>query len=105
MPTVFQVEKSSVVVTPERTFSPVSTPVPARPVVTPEKAIPSPNPVITTPTPVVIADLQAIQHKIPQELASNNIKTPAAANVTVGKIKLMLSTWDVSTFLQSVDET
>jgi len=105
MPPVFQAEKSSVVVTPERTFSPVSTPVPARPVVTPEKAIPSPNPVITTPTPVVIADLQAIQHKIPQELASNNIKTPAVANVTVGNIKLMLSTWEVAAFLKGGDET
>src|SRR5260370_3516 len=105
MPPVFQAEKSSVVVTPERTFSPVSTPVPARPVVTPEKAIPSPNPVITTPTPVVIADLQAIQHKIPQELASNNIKTPAVANVTVGNIKLMLSTSEVAAFLKGGDET
>ncbi|HTD21768.1 MAG TPA: hypothetical protein VK738_03890 [Terriglobales bacterium] len=105
MPPVFQAERSSVVVTPEKTFSPVIAPVPARPVVTPEKAIPSPNPVITTPTPVVIADLQAIQHKIPQELASNNIKTPAVASVTVGNIKLMLSTWEVAAFLKGGDET
>ncbi len=53
----------------------------------------------------MIADLQAIQHKIPQELASNNIKTPAVANVTVGNIKLMLSTWEVAAFLKGGDET
>lgn len=111
MPRLFQAqaEKSTVVVTPERTFSPVTTPtptpVPARPVVTPEKNIPAPTPIITTPTAVVAADLQAIQQKIPEELANNNVKTPTVVSVTVGNIKLMLSTWEVAAFLKGGDET
>lgn len=74
---------------------------------TPDKPIPAPTPipVITTPTPIAIADLQAIQQKVPQELASSGTKGGSAATVTLGNLKLALSTWEVNAFLKRGDET
>ncbi len=98
-------EKSSVVSVPEKTDKPVAAP--QRTVFTPERPIPAPTPtpIITTPTPIALADLQAIQQQIPKELAAGNIKTGTVANVTVGNMKIMLSSWEVTAYLKGGDET
>ena len=77
-----------------------------RPATTPDRPIPAPTPIpiVTTPTPIAIADLQAIQQQIPVELANSNVKTPAVAGVTIGNLKLMLSSWEVAAYLKGGDE-
>jgi len=86
---------------PEKTIPP------GRPVLTPERPIPAPTPVplVTTPTPIAVADLQAIQQRIPAELANNNVKTPAVSSVTIGNLKIVLATWEVAAYLKGGDET
>lgn len=109
IPPVRPPEKPSVVSVPERISSPAEKPAAAvaRPALTPERPIPAPTPipVVTTPTPIAIADLQAIQHQIPVELANNNVKAPAVSSVTLGNLKIMLSTWEVAAYLKGGDET
>lgn len=102
-----QAEKSKVVTVPETPVSTTEKPAASvgKPVFTPDKPIPAPTPVITTPTPIAIADLQAIQRKIPQELAGNGIKAGSATSITLGNLKLALSTWEVNAFLKGGDET
>ncbi|HZS29606.1 MAG TPA: hypothetical protein VFB76_20440 [Candidatus Angelobacter sp.] len=98
-------EKSSVVSVPEKTEKPAA--MPLRTAFTPERPIPAPTPtpIVTTPTPIAIADLQAIQQQIPKELADGNVKPGTVANVTVGNMKIMLSSWEVTAYLKGGDET
>lgn len=103
-----QAEKSTVLKVPETRVPSAEKPAALqKPVLTPERPIPAPTPipVITTPTPIAIADLQAIQQKIPQELAGNGIKAGSMASITLGNLKLALSTWEVNAFLKGGDET
>jgi hypothetical protein len=118
MPTAAPPQRSTVVSVPEKisplpekTAAPVVTPEkvipPGRPVLTPDRPIPAPTPVplVTTPTPIAVADLQAIQQRIPAELANNNVKTPAVSSVTIGNLKIVLATWEVAAYLKGGDET
>jgi hypothetical protein len=119
MPAVLPPQKSAVVSVPERIVPPpaektiASTVVPEkvipspRPALTPERPLPAPTPVplVTTPTPVAVADLQAIQQRVPVELANNNIKTPAVASVTIENLKIVLASWEVAAYLKGGDET
>jgi len=102
IPPVLPPERPAVVFTPaEKQVAPV-----VRPAATPDRPIPAPTPVpvVTTPTPIAIADLQAIQQQIPVELANNGIKSPAVTSVTIGNLKLMLSSWEVAAYLKGGDE-
>ena len=51
------------------------------------------------------ADLQGTLEHIAEELRKLNIKEAAVANVVLGGVKLMLSTWEVGAFVKGGDET
>jgi hypothetical protein len=51
------------------------------------------------------ADLQNTLEHIAEELRKLNIKEAAVANVVLGGVKLMLSTWEVGAFVKGGDET
>jgi hypothetical protein len=118
MPPVLPPQKPAVVSVPEKisppsekTAAPVLTPeraIPSpKPAMTPDRPIPAPTPIplVTTPTPIAVADLQAIQQRIPAELANNNIKTAAVASVTIENLKIVLASWEVAAYLKGGDET
>ena len=94
----------------------------AQPRVTPPKA-PAPelvstlqaSPKTTTPAggtpaqsaiaPAIAAEMQAAVDRINQELTKHRVKAGSIANIPLGGVKLMLSSWEVGAFLKNADET
>ena len=68
---------------------------------TPAGGTPAPSAI----APAIAAEMQAAVDQINRELTKNHVKADSAANIPLGGVKLMLSSWEVGAFLQNADET
>ena len=68
---------------------------------TPGGGTPAPSAI----APAIAAELQAAADHINQQLTKNHVKEGSVANIPLGGVKLMLSSWEVGAFLKNTDET
>ena len=68
---------------------------------TPAGGTPAPSAI----APAIAAEMQAAVDQINRELTKNHVKAGSVANIPLGGVKLMLSSWEVGAFLQNADET